>query len=215
MTTYILEITNKGLEPIYTTSTKSLTECRKYVIGKMTNHPDSRGIISKISAERLKACLESRQKSNLKQTASWWRGIVIHNASHVDTILWDKTYRSWRLWKPGDNEAITLINADGSTKKVSAPMKYLSIPSLDAKVEIATDTKNPKKEYLAVVLSSSIQFLFTRDGKKCIEIWDVHTGEDVVFNEKEVKAAISRWYPDMYSKRVLPALKKFLNKEKK
>lgn len=90
---------------------------------------------------------------------------------------------------------------------------YLEIPSLDAYVEVTGDD-NSDNEYLSVTLGGWISFLFTRDGSKCIEIWDIHTGEETIFEEDEVGDAIDEWYKASYEKRVLPTLREFLMMEK-
>lgn len=90
---------------------------------------------------------------------------------------------------------------------------YLEIPSLDAYVEVTGDD-DFDDEYLSVTLGGWISFLFTRDGSRCIEIWDIHTGEETIFEEDEVGDAIKEWYSAAYEKRVLPTLREFLKGEK-
>ena len=214
---YIIEIANWGSPHAYTTSSASLTACRKYIISKMDKNQNSRGIIEKISKDKLNERMSYYHKTNLKIGENFWKDLTVHHAEHVETISWDRTNNAFRTFThkyPNGSGVVTLIQKDGSIKKITEELKTLNIPSLNAYASITYDSRDKKAEYISISINDSVDFTFTKDGKKCIEIWDVHTGEEIFYEGNEVKDAIKEWYSGMYAKRVLPALKIFMDKRK-
>lgn len=214
---YIIEIANWGSPHVYTTSSASLTECRKYIISKMNKNQESRGIITKISKEKLDGRVSYYNAHNLRIDKEFWDDVTMHYGAHLETISWDgsrKAFRTYTRNSLNGSGVVTLIQKDGSIKKITEELKTLDIPSLNAYASITYDSRNKKAEYISISINDSVDFTFTKDGKKCIEIWDVGTGEEILYEGNEVKDAIKEWYSGMYAKRVLPALKIFMDKRK-
>lgn len=199
--TYIARI-NKGKGgPLYFPLKRfPLKECRIFIMNNLPKTKEARGAIYKADSTN-KILTGNRDPTDLS-----WEGFITHTAEWCETILWDPEYKSWRSWSPSDNDIISLINPDGTIKKVRGPLQYLKIPALDTIVSW-------QDGHIAVSYANSMTFYFTKSGK-CVEIWDVHTGEEYIVRGKELEDDLKGYYKGTYEKKILPSLKKFLTKVK-
>ena len=208
---YIIGITKGDYDPWkFHVNSVSLASCKKEIMATVPKKKDARGVIYKSDSDKLEDYMKANGLRTMTDRA--WNDYTLHRATHLNTISWDGTYKAWRDWKVSNNGEIYLISPDGTTRKVLGPLTYLKVPQHNTFVEV---TYRKNKEYLDVSTANGITFKFTRDGSKCIEIWDVHTGEEVIYDAKEVDEAIRYWYSKVYANDIIPSLKLFLGKEKR
>ena len=210
---YVITMTTGSHAPwTYQVNNGSIVSCRKEIISKLPKKNGARGAIYRVDGMRLDAYMKANGIRIMND--KWWKDYTTYYAKLACTVFWDPEFKSWSLGKTSlrDSTVVSLVNPDGTIKTARTSMTYLRLPQYNTTVGVSY-TGN--KEYLDVSTANGISFKFTRNGSKCIEIWDVHTGEEIIYHAKEVEDAIKHWYSKLYAEYILPSLKLFLSKEKK
>lgn len=209
---YIVEIEKKTGNSIWIPLKKSpLKDCRAFIMNNLPKDVNARAYIYKTDDVQLNKAYSEENQNPQPSDKAFWTRYIKYNAKRCELILWRSDYKTWCAFEnSSDPNIIPIINSDGTVKKVKGPLQYLNIPSLDTTVSW---TYSGKTKYITVNYASKMEFYFTMNGK-CIEIWDVHTGEEAIYEGKDVEEMIEYYYKGIYEKRILPSLKKFMTKLK-